>query len=282
MQSSLKGLRPRFLSDLIRIGNPFDGGYVINERAILSSRYLVSFGVNDDWSFEADFLAHKPGLKIFCFDHSVSRQVFRKKLQDNVNETFSLRFLLSFLSLNIRGVRQRISNLRDAARLHSRFSAFFTGKNVRFIQKGLSNERDQQFVTLDDVFQMIPQQERLENSVFLKMDIEQSEYRVLPTLEKYEKYINGMVVEFHDLDILWSNFVDLMSTLRNCFEITHVHGNNFGGLIPDSQTPKVLEITFVKKALISESQRPDEEVIYPVPELDRPNDPYKKDYPLYF
>jgi len=70
---SLESLRPRFLNDLIRVGADCDGGYVLNERSIRHSKYLLSFGVNEDWSFEQDFLHHNPDVMIFCFDHSVSK-----------------------------------------------------------------------------------------------------------------------------------------------------------------------------------------------------------------
>jgi hypothetical protein len=282
MQRSLEGFRPKFLNDLIRIGNTFDGGYVVNERSILNSRYLISFGVNDDWSFETDFLDRKPDLKILCFDHSISKNVFSRRLRDALNEILSLRFLLLVLSINIRAMRQRLSDLKHSASIYFDFCSFFARKNIRFFPKGISNEKDQRFVTLDDVFQMIPREELAENTIFIKMDIEQSEFRVLPDLSKFEKYVNGMVIEFHDLDILWPNFVELMNKFKNCFEITHIHGNNFGGLIPDSTTPKVLEITLLKRSLVREEQQARESVLYPIPELDRPNNRLEKDYPLDF
>lgn len=282
MQRSLEGFRPKLLKDLVRLGNNCDGGYVVNARAILNSHYLISFGVNNDWSFETDFLNRKPDLKILCFDYSVSKTLFLRRLRDTLNEVLSLRFLLLVLSVNFRQVRQRFSDLKDSARIYFDFSSFLARENVQFFVKGISNEKNQQFVTLDDVFQMIPREELIENSVFIKMDIEQSEFRVLPDLSKFEKYVSGMVVEFHDLDILWPNFVELMNKLKGHFEIAHIHGNNFAGLIPDSRTPKVLEITFLKRNLIQEEQQAHESETYPISELDRPNNPCEKDYPLDF
>jgi hypothetical protein len=282
MQRSLEAYKPKALSDLIRIGNKFDGGYVINRRSIDSSKYLISFGVNDDWQFEADFLRRKPDLKVFCFDHSVSRKVFRKKMENALNEVLSFRFLVSILSLNFKGVRDRLAYLKDTARTWSNFSSFLSQDNVQFFSKGISNEGSEQFVTLKDVFQMIPQDNLSENSVFLKMDIEQSEFRVLPELSNFEPIINGMAIEFHDLDITWPSFVALMSSLQDRFEVTHIHGNNFAGLIPDSSVPKVLEITFLKRALIREGEVDRRDVIYPIAELDQPNNRFEKDYSLRF
>jgi hypothetical protein len=279
---SIKNLRPHFLNDLIRVGNVRDGGYLVNRRAIVQSRYLISFGVSDDWSFEADFLRLQPNLKVLCFDHSVSKEVFRSRLESAVNEILSLRFVLSILSLRALSVRRKLSYVRYAARTLRGFSTFFSLPGVKFVSKGVSNTKNDQVLTLCDVFQMIPSRELVENSVFLKMDIEQSEYRVLPDLAQFEQFVNGLVIEFHDLDILWPQFTQLINDLRVSFEITHIHGNNFGGLIPASTTPRVLEITLVKRALISERQSVQEGVVYPLPGLDRPINESAEDYPLYF
>lgn len=280
---SLVDFRPKLLNDLIRIGHAFDGGYVVNTTSVLHSHFLISLGVNDDWSFEKDFMRRQLILTVLCFDHSVSRDIFLNRLQDAFNEIFSLRFMLSILSLNIRGIRRRLSAVKRWTKIYMDFRSFFTGKSARLIPKGVSNiNEDNRFITLDDIFKMIPREELLENSIFVKMDIELSEFRVLPQLAQFSKYVSGMVVEFHDLDILWSDFVELMSQLRKHFEITHIHGNNFGGLIPDSKIPKVLEVTFLNKTLIPEAQEVSRTIRYPIPGLDFPNDPSGEDYALEF
>jgi hypothetical protein len=91
MQHSLQDFRPKFLGDLIRVGNSSDGGYVVNERVIVNCQDLISFGVSHDWSFEADFLTRRPNLKVLCFDNSVSKNVLLNEMLDARNETFSLR-----------------------------------------------------------------------------------------------------------------------------------------------------------------------------------------------
>lgn len=282
MDNSLKAFKPTFLDDLTRVGNAFDGGYLVNARAICNTRHLLSFGVCEDWLFEADFLGRKPDVGILSFDNSVSKDLFRKRRLNALSEIFSARFAWQVLSLNVRGVRRRLSAVKHESRLYFRFSSFFSGENIRFFPKGVSNERSRQFATLEDVFRMIPQDDLCGNSVFIKMDIEQSEFRVLPDVLKFQEFVNGMVVEFHDLDILWPVFVDLMERLKAYFEVTHIHGNNFGGLIPGSTTPRTLEVTFLKKDLIQEERLTSQPAAYPIPELDRPNDRSEKDYPLYF
>ena len=249
---------------------------------MLHSQYLMSFGINDEWSFEIDFLNRKPDVKAFCFDYSVSKTVFRNKMFDALNETLSLKFAWLILSLNFARARRKLSELKHWAKTYSGFSRFLAEENVRFYPQGISNERSANFITFVEAFQSAARFEIPENSVFVKMDIEQSEFRVLPDLLNLERYINGLVVEFHDLDILWPTFVSLMQKLKPVFEITHIHGNNFGGLIPNSEIPKVLEISFLKRSLISDAHPKSTNVSYPLPQLDCPNNRFEKDYRLVF
>jgi hypothetical protein len=279
---SLERLRPHHLSDLIRVGGEGDGGYVVNERAVRLSRYLLSFGVEFDWSFELDFLQRNPNVGMFCFDPSVSKEAFLKKTLNAVNEVLSLRFAVFLCSFNFPKVRRKLSDVVEWARIYRGFSRFLANEKVHFYATGVSNEHTKPFITFGEALQLVSSEEIPENSVFVKMDIEVSEFRVLPDLLKYVKCVNALVVEFHDLDILWARFVELTERLKADFEITHVHGNNYGGLIPQSGTPKVLEVTFLKKSLIGEPCPPSDSLSYPLSFLDSPNNPTERDYPLVF
>jgi hypothetical protein len=137
-------------------------------------------------------------------------------------------------------------------------------------------------VTFAEAFQSISCDPIPDKSVFVKMDIEQFEFRVLPDLMKFDRYINGLAIEFHDLDILWPKFLEIMDKLRAHFEITHIHGNNWSGLIPNTAVPAVLEITLLNKGLIREERVDRETVTYPILQLDYPNKSSEKDYPLIF
>ena len=48
-------IRPFFFGNLIRVGNRFDGGYVVPEQALKSCKFLLSLGINDDISFDLHF-----------------------------------------------------------------------------------------------------------------------------------------------------------------------------------------------------------------------------------
>ena len=54
-----KVFKPSGLYDLIRIGKNNDGGYLICKNSLTQSEYLVSFGINNDFSFEEQFFKYK-------------------------------------------------------------------------------------------------------------------------------------------------------------------------------------------------------------------------------
>ena len=55
-------------SPKIRLGNNFDGGYVINQLAIDYGDILVSLGSNREYSFEEDWIRYKPNSLIEIYD----------------------------------------------------------------------------------------------------------------------------------------------------------------------------------------------------------------------
>ena len=70
-------------TDLIRIGNDFDGGYVLPRSSIDGVNTLISFGVGSNWTFESFIEKLLPTIKIYGFDHTVSLSYFfRKKHQE--------------------------------------------------------------------------------------------------------------------------------------------------------------------------------------------------------
>ena len=61
-----------------------------------------------------------------------------------------------------------------------------------------------------------------------------------------------------------------------------MHGNNSCGVIPSTVIPKLLEVTFIKKAVLANSGSTRESRNYPIPGLDYPNDRKLEDYSLRF
>jgi hypothetical protein len=129
--------------------------------------------------------------------------------------------------------------------------------------------------TIDDVFALLKGKSHL----FVKMDIDGGEYRVIPQMLTYAELIDLMVIEFHDTDPLRDLFLGQIKQLLAYFEIIHIHGNNYGGSAADG-LPEVLEITFRKRKNINYSLRRRDRL--PIEGLDMPNDPAKPDLPLIF
>ena len=51
-------LRPLNPGQLTRLGNNYDGGYVVSNLALKKSDTLISFGLGDNFTFEKDFLKY--------------------------------------------------------------------------------------------------------------------------------------------------------------------------------------------------------------------------------
>ena len=84
----------------------------------------------------------------------------------------------------------------------------------------------------------------LENyeKVFLKIDIEGDEYKILNDIKKNSKKIIFLVIEFHDLH---KNIHKIKKFLKGLdLKIIHIHANNYGG-IDEYSNPKVIELSLL-------------------------------------
>ena len=110
-----------------------------------------------------------------------------------------------------------------------------------------------------------------EETIFLKMDIEGFECRVLETIIKHQDNICGSAIEFHDCDLhllIIKNFIEHFK-----LDLVHVHANNFRPLREYDDLPLVLEVTFSKHSNVSTD--------YNLPhKLDMPNNKNGMEYEL--
>jgi hypothetical protein len=256
----LNFLAPTVLDDLIRVGRHNDGGYVIPKLIIDKTDILISFGISDDWSFDAQFLSLKPDVEIHAYDHTISRNYFIKKLLGEIRSLFYGRS-------NFANVCNRVNALTS-------YPKFFSG-NVKHFKEAVHNRKIWKGVaTVQDVFDRVERTKK----IFVKMDIEANEYRIIPDILTYSKNILGMVIEFHDIDTLRDTFVSCIQKLQNVYEIVHLHANNDAPPAKDS-VPEVLEVTFVQKTFCD---RTDKRRTLPLNGLDEPNVPSKAEYVLNF
>lgn len=65
-----KIFRPFQCNDIIRLGKDNDGGYLVNKQDVLKSSRLISLGIDNDISFEADFVKYND-CRVDSYDDKV-------------------------------------------------------------------------------------------------------------------------------------------------------------------------------------------------------------------
>ena len=147
------------------------------------------------------------------------------------------------------------------------FKKFFKEKKHNHYQKKVGyKDKD---VALDQIIKNL----EIKNNIFIKIDIEGSEYRILDDLIKYQNSLSGCIIEFHDTDLHWNKILEFIKKFN--LKIVHIHPNNNGS--SDSQNdPIVLELSFSKMPIIL-----NDNLILPNI-LDRPNNKRLPDIKLIF
>ena len=256
---NLNFLQPTYLPDLVRIGNRFDGGYIIPKSIIPKIECLLSFGIFNDWSFEAGIKNLNADICIHAYDHSISKSYFLKRI-----------FLETIKSIVL---KSNFKKLHESFLTYLSYKSFFSGKNTHFQERIHNRIEHPSDADIDRIFERLTS-----NNIFLKMDIVGAEYRVIDDIMLRSDKILGFVIEFHDTEPYRANFVSSIKSLQKEFTIVHLHANNFGGLAADG-LPEVIEITFIKNFLISSHHKVNS---LPIQNLDAPNNPSKPDYSLLF
>jgi hypothetical protein len=256
----LADLRPLVCNSLVRIGSDHDGGYVVPLSAVREADALLSFGLCHNWAFERDFMRQNTNAAIHCYDHTVS---LFTAVRHSIGQ--ACRFMMHGRLAHLPKIFAWIDYL-----------LFFRGRNVHF-QNRIWRDCEHGNVTVDEAFERLPSDSR---TVFLKMDIEGSEYRVLDDVLKHADDIVAMTIEFHEIDLLPDTFSSLIKEIKRKFHIVHIHGNNNEG-VSSFDFPIVMEITFQNKKCFSATPLPSA-LTYPVSDLDRPNHPARLDYAFEF
>jgi len=248
-----------------RLGSANDGGYVVALETITRARQLLSFGVAMNWDFERDAVAVNPSLIVEAFDPSVGARRFAE---------MGIRSAISApLRLAVADVRGAASSLRRARSAIDYFR-FFSG-TTRHTPKRVWYNGDRGSVAIADIISAVRASRHA--PVFAKIDIEGSEYRILPWITDAADLFTGLVIEFHDTDICAGIFNAQIERLLERFVIVHVHGNNHGDLAVDGSLPLTLEITFVHRSIASQAATRSSNSRSAIG-LDSPNDPLRPDY----
>lgn len=282
---SFKNLLPKVINDLTRVGNKkTDGGYLISKRQVDSTKVLMGLGINFDWTFEDNFKRMNPEAQIHCYDFSVGEKVYLKSFISS---------LINVVSLN--SYTKEVFNGRSPLSVWQKpfsdistyfgFKSFFKPEKGNFFYaKGISDFSDTPFITVQEMFSNVPSFSSLpDNSMYIKMDIEQSEYDILEDLLEHKAKINGFAIEFHDLKHFWKDFQYLIEKLKEDYEIIHIHGNNCCGHIPGTEVPNFIELSLIKRSMLTEEELNSvNQQSYPLAGMDIPNLPNRPDLKISF
>jgi hypothetical protein len=217
-----KIFEPFYCPDLIRLGRVNDGGYLVNKEDVLKTTRLLSFGIEDDISFDEDF-AKINDCQVDAYDGTIEKDfAFFSEPHRNLHK----------VNIGYKSGCKRISDL----------------------------------LSYDD------------RNVFLKCDIEGSEYEILDELITHSHQFSGMIIEFHEayqypLFNLISNFIS-----KTDLKLVHTHMNNISyAEMPNGDClPGCIELTFTSSRNIMLSK-----VTLPH-ELDMPNTTTRDEFRISF
>jgi hypothetical protein len=237
-------LDPKKKYKLIRIGRNNDGGYLVGENSLKKTEILLSFGIGDDWSFEKNFKIYNINCLIQCYDDKpILKYLIRKLIIEIIFLPYHRRlYFFKYLKDIIEFIKIK--------------------KAINFFEKK---------IFYDDLKKILHNINN--NNIFLKIDIEGSEYRILDDILENQKRILGIVIEFHDFDYhkkIICNFCEKLS-----LNLIHIHPNNCAPLDKEGN-PTVIELTFERNPIILE-----DDVIFPH-EFDMKNNNLEKDIRLIF
>jgi len=264
-----KRLIPIEINDLVRIGRNNDGGYVIPKSIFNLCDGLLSYGINKDWSFEKDFIKENPKAIVHCYDHTLN--LFSVLF-------FSLKFF--FLTIIRALLFDKIRFFKSVNGIYTIIDYFiFFKKSVTHFKNRIWDSNIENSKTVEDSLSTIISSNA--KKIFVKMDIETAEYRVVESLFKTKGTIVGMAVEFHKLDKYSKEFDRIIELALKNFHIAHIHGNNYSKTFLENNFPTTVEITFIHKNFIKHSIRVSKKK-YPIDGLDQPNRFSKPDHKLIF
>ena len=196
-----------------------DGGYVCVGEDFEIADVIISLGLNSDWSFEKDLIS-KYSKKIIGFDASLNRYALSKQLAYSMCNP-----------LNLKNILHKLTSLLF-------YRTFWNGKLAVHIQKFVGFQNNDDWISFSE---LLNEYVKPGEKIYLKVDIERGEYRILDEIILNQSMITGLAIEFHDCDlhrITIESFIDKLS-----LNIVNVNINNSGEALEDD-FPELIEITF--------------------------------------
>ena len=246
-------------SKLIRLGSIDDGGYVVPKAIFQDIKRLISFGISDNWDFEKD-LVLKAKCGVDAYDYSINLNFWIKRFMDD---------LLKFLQLKI----FKPKKIYKMFKLLDFFYFFYIKKDNNFFLKKIGKNKNE--TSFNKTVS------KYKDDIFLKIDIEGSEYELLPDLIKFSnKNLIGIVIEFHHISSNLKKIINFIDKIKKNLALVHIHGNNYS-VKSAKLDPEAIEMTFVNVKYLSKKNTKNSKK-YPIKNLDFPNSKRSKDILMRF
>ena len=250
--------------EVLRIGGPNDGGYVVGAKSLARTRSLLSLGISSEWSFDSDFLSRRPDISYVGCDRASGSLVHLAGALRAMRRSLAISEAFGILGRAV-----------DFAKLVPPLSLSrrrrFVRKWVRAVPTAGSTE-----VAFADLAQSL----RSDWPMFLKMDIEGGEYELFPLivalLASEPESISGMCIEFHEVGTRIEEIRGILGNLEPMFSVVHLHANNFVPLI--NGFPDAVEITLAPRGDTERTRLTN----LPRLEVDSPNSSQLPDFRLFF
>jgi len=252
---------PYSIDGLIRLGNKFDGGYIVHGPSLKDIDMLVTYGVGYNVEFEKDFNI-KTKAPVLAFDPTMKDpRVFRDKIRQG-----------SYLS-TVKQLRWLLKWMKEEKRLPDH--------RIKFVEEGISETDNASYKTFST---HIDEYQLSDKKLMLKIDVDGAEYPVFKDADIYKRLDNvvQLIIEFHDLDKYIHQVIETIENLATSHTLIHIHGNNYGEPFSyeGKSIPRVIEATLIHNSYLPEKTLSTAE--YPIHELDSPCDKRKADLPLAF
>ena len=259
--SSLGVFQPVSVDGLKRLGNDYDGGYVVHLPSLHDADYLLNYGVGYNVAFEKDFFK-ETGLPTLAFDPTLkSLSLVFGRLKDGGLIPF-LRHAKNYLKwvFEERGLKNY---------------------KINFIEEGIAATDTLEYKTLAYHFEKYKLSDK---KIILKIDVEGSEYSIFNDQSVYKLLPNAIqiLLEIHLIEKNIENLIEIMQRIEKTHSLIHIHSNNHAGTFKykGKNVPEAMEVTFLLNEYIPE-QKPSDRA-YPVKGLDQPCNRLKEDILLDF
>lgn len=118
-----------------------------------------------------------------------------------------------------------------------------------------------------------------DEKIFLKIDIEGSEYEILNQIVSIKSKIQGIVIEFHNVTQNLDMIKEFLLKINTNLNLVHIHANNYS-VKGVNQFPEAIELTISNINL--HNQDFEKSRNYPLKNLDFPNSKRSPDIKIAF